>query len=127
MASRAASIFWKQGQFGEKYVFPDGELLKPGVMVRYGEAAGFETRDLESLREHYALTLRHWAQARSTSRRGGLRVADEAAYRIWRLYMAAAAHVFASGATGIIQTLLSKQDGEGHSFVPLTREDLYAY
>jgi cyclopropane-fatty-acyl-phospholipid synthase len=131
LASRSSSLvaskIWKQGKFGEKYVFPDGELLKPGVMVRYGEAAGFETRDVESLREHYALTLRHWVRRLEAHHDDAVRVADETTYRIWRLYMAAAAHGFTRGAAGIIQTLLSKQDEEGHSFVPLTREDLYAY
>jgi cyclopropane-fatty-acyl-phospholipid synthase len=131
LASRSASLvaskIWKQGQFGEKYVFPDGELLKPGVMVRYGEAAGFETRDVESLREHYALTLRHWVRRLESRHDEAVTVAGEATYRIWRLYMAAAAHGFTRGAAGIIQTLLSKQDGEGRSLLPLTREDLYSY
>ena len=32
------------------------------MSLRYAEAVGFEVRDVESLREHYALTLRHWAR-----------------------------------------------------------------
>ncbi|MEO8285971.1 MAG: cyclopropane-fatty-acyl-phospholipid synthase family protein [Chloroflexota bacterium] len=126
-ASLVASRVWKRGQFIEKYVFPDGELLRPGDMVRYGEAAGFETRDVESLREHYALTLRHWVGRLEAQHDEAVRIAGEAAYRIWRLYMAGCAHGFAFGHLGIIQTLLSKQDGEGQSHVPLTREDLYAH
>src|SRR5699024_4553244 len=43
-----------------RYVFPDGELEPLGVMVGSLEEAGFEVRDVESLREHYALTLRAW-------------------------------------------------------------------
>jgi cyclopropane-fatty-acyl-phospholipid synthase len=124
-ASRAVSSIWKQGQFIEKYVFPDGELLPPGAMVRYGEEAGFETRDVESLREHYALTLRQWVSRLEAHHDEAVRIVGEATYRIWRLYMAGCAHGFARGRLGIIQTLLSKQDGGGHSFVPLTREDLY--
>ena len=124
-ASRVISGIWKQGQFIEKYVFPDGELLRPGAMVRYGEEAGFETRDVESLREHYALTLRQWVHRLEAHHDQAVRIVDEATYRIWRLYMAGCAHGFARGRLGIIQTLLSKQDGEGRSFVPLTRDDLY--
>ena len=43
-----------------RYVFPDGELIDVGVTVSAMERAGFEVRDVESLREHYARTLRAW-------------------------------------------------------------------
>ncbi|HEY6101461.1 MAG TPA: cyclopropane-fatty-acyl-phospholipid synthase family protein, partial [Anaeromyxobacter sp.] len=46
--------------FIDRYVFPDGELLPIGEVVAAAERAGFEVRDLESLREHYAETLAHW-------------------------------------------------------------------
>ena len=46
--------------FTGRYVFPDGELLDVGRVRLAMEAAGFEVRDVESLREHYALTLRRW-------------------------------------------------------------------
>ena len=46
--------------FMHRYVFPDGELLDLGDTVLAMEAAGFEVRDVENLREHYASTLRHW-------------------------------------------------------------------
>jgi hypothetical protein len=48
--------------FIQRYVFPDGELVPPAEVLRFAEAAGFETRDVESLREHYALTLRRWVR-----------------------------------------------------------------
>ena len=48
--------------FTLKYVFPDGELLPINRMLRFAEVAGFEVRDVESLREHYALTLKNWVQ-----------------------------------------------------------------
>ena len=40
--------------FMGRYVFPDGELLDVGDVVLAMERAGFEVRDVESLREHYA-------------------------------------------------------------------------
>ncbi len=46
--------------FFGRYVFPDGELLDVGDVVLAMERAGFECRDVESLREHYARTLRSW-------------------------------------------------------------------
>src|SRR5919204_2161246 len=47
-------------EFIDAYVFPDGELAPVGTTVTQLERAGFEVRDVESLREHYALTLRRW-------------------------------------------------------------------
>ena len=46
--------------FVGRYVFPDGELIDVGEVVLAMERAGFEVRDVESLREHYARTLRAW-------------------------------------------------------------------
>ena len=46
--------------FMGRLVFPDGELLDVGYTVQAMEAAGFEIRDVESLREHDARTLRQW-------------------------------------------------------------------
>jgi cyclopropane fatty-acyl-phospholipid synthase-like methyltransferase len=42
--------------FAHRYVFPDGELADVGDVVLAMERAGFEVRDVESLREHYART-----------------------------------------------------------------------
>ena len=46
--------------FIDRYVFPDGELIPMATMIDALEGAGFEVRDVESLREHYARTLRAW-------------------------------------------------------------------
>ena len=46
--------------FVHRYVFPDGELIDVGDVVLAMERAGFQVRDVESLREHYASTLRRW-------------------------------------------------------------------
>jgi len=115
----------KGPSFFGRYVFPDGELLPLSTTLRAAEASGFEVRDVESLREHYALTLRHWRQRLEAQRAGARRIADEATYRVWRLYLAAAAHQFITGRTTLYQTLLAKRDG-GRSEMPLTRAAWYA-
>lgn len=46
-------------RFINRYVFPDGELDTVGNVQRAMESAGFEILDVEALRRHYALTLRH--------------------------------------------------------------------
>ena len=43
-----------------RYVFPDGELSPVTDVLTSLEGAGLEVRDVESLREHYPLTLRRW-------------------------------------------------------------------
>jgi cyclopropane-fatty-acyl-phospholipid synthase len=122
---RAARWLWREGAFIQRHVFPDGELATPGETIRRAEATGFETRDLESLREHYALTLRHWVrrlEARSTE---ATALVGERTYRVWRLYMAGFAQGFASARVGVVQLLLAKPDRNGGCTLPLSRRDLY--
>jgi cyclopropane-fatty-acyl-phospholipid synthase len=114
-----------QSPFIQKYVFPDGELVPVTVALGASEDAGFEIRDVESLREHYALTLRHWVHRLEGNYERALRTAGEAMYRIWRLYMSGAAHYFATGRLNVYQTLLVKPN-RGVSGLPLTRSDLYS-
>ena len=122
---RLEARLWKRNAFIEQYVFPDGQLVPLQAVVGAAEAAGFETRDAESLREHYAMTLRHWTARLTGNAARAIAIAGERRYRVWRLYMAASAHAFASGSINVVQTLLSKRDAEGGAGVPLTRADLY--
>ncbi len=115
--ARSATARQPRGpSFRQRYVFPDGELVPVSTTLAAAESARFEVRDLESLREHYALTLRHWRR-RLEER---LAEAREAAYRIWRLYLAASAHGFDTGRLSVYQALLAKPD-RGKSGLPLTR------
>ena len=111
--------------FADLYVFPDGELVPIGRMTRAAESAGFEVRDVENLREHYALTLHHWVHRMTERSREVLRVVDETTYRIWRLHMAGSAYYFDTGRLDLYQTLLVKSQN-GSSHLPLTRADWYS-
>ena len=124
----AASVSYlkKTGpSFVDKYVFPDGELVSIGTSLQAAEAIGFEVRDVESLREHYALTLRHWVRRLEARREEARRLVGEVAYRIWRLYMAGAAYGFDTGRLSVFQSLLAKCE-RGMSGLPLKRADWYA-
>jgi cyclopropane-fatty-acyl-phospholipid synthase len=107
-----------------RYVFPDGELVPLSTTVRAAENGGFEVRDVESLREHYALTLKHWVRRLEEHASNARRITDETTYRVWRLYMSGSAHGFRTGRLNIYQTLLSKPD-RGESKLPLSRADWY--
>jgi len=118
--------FWKADAFIDKYVFPDGKLTATDDVVAAAEASGFEVRDVESLREHYAMTLRHWVRSLEEKSDEAKDLVGNHTFRVWRLYMSASANAFATAAINVIQTLLAKPDARGHSNIPLTRDDLYA-
>jgi len=110
--------------FTDRYVFPDGELVPVSTSLRAAEESGFEVRDLESLREHYALTLHHWLARLESRSEEARRITSDATYRIYRIYLAGSAHAFRRGRLNLYQTLLAKPV-QGESGLPLTREDWY--
>jgi cyclopropane-fatty-acyl-phospholipid synthase len=112
--------------FVGRYVFPDGDLVPIDATVRFGEAAGFEVRDIENLREHYARTLRAWVANLVANQGAAVAATDERTERIWRIYMAGSARGFALGRMGLMQTLFAKPRTDGSVDVPATRRDLYA-
>ena len=111
--------------FTQTYVFPDGELVPISVSLKAAEEAGFEVRDVESLREHYARTLRHWVRRLEKRHEEALQFVSEPVYRVWRLYMSGSAHGFAVAKTNLYQSLLVKRAPDGSSGMPLTRADWY--
>ena len=116
-----------RGTFLQSYIFPDGELIPVSELNVMAEKAGFEVRDVENLREHYALTLRQWVHRLADRCKEAIRASDEVTYRTWRLYMAASAFGFEAGNINVNQTLLAKMTGDGRSNVPLSRADLYVH
>lgn len=110
--------------FMDKYVFPDGDLVTLSQAMQAAEAAGFEVRDVEDLREHYDLTLRCWVDGLRRNAGELLKLVSEKTYRIWLLYMAGCAAAFKRGDIAVYQMLLSRPE-RGNSHLPLTREDWY--
>jgi cyclopropane-fatty-acyl-phospholipid synthase len=108
--------------FISRYVFPDGELHPVTEIIGALEARGFEIRDVESLREHYALTLRRWVANLAAGREASVAEIGEQRERVWRLYMLGSAQGFEGGEIGIYQTL-AVRGGAGHA-LPLDRTHL---
>jgi cyclopropane-fatty-acyl-phospholipid synthase len=104
--------------FIDRYVFPDGELHEVGTVVSAIQHAGFEARHMESIREHYALTLRRWVANLEANWDACVADVGRARARIWRLYMAASAIQFEANRTQVHQVLAVKPDG-GDSRLPL--------
>jgi len=104
--------------FIERYVFPDGELHDVGTMVSFFQAHGFEVRHLESLREHYALTLRQWVANLVKRFDEAVEEVGEQRARVWRLYMTGSAVGFERHNLEIHQILAVRPD-HGRSGVEL--------
>jgi cyclopropane-fatty-acyl-phospholipid synthase len=99
--------------FMERYVFPDGELHEVGMMVSMFQAHGFEVRHVESLREHYALTLRHWVSNLTKRFDEAVEEVGEQRTRVWKMYMSGSAVGFERHHLEIHQILCAKPlDGE---------------
>ncbi|MGW0495884.1 class I SAM-dependent methyltransferase [Streptomyces sp. NPDC003007] len=105
--------------FIDSYVFPDGELQPIGSTVAQLERAGFEVRDVEAIREHYALTLRHWVARLEADWQRAVRLTGPGRARVWRLYMAASALAFERNRIGVNQVLAVRTPDSGASGMPL--------
>ncbi|QHY95940.1 Cyclopropane-fatty-acyl-phospholipid synthase [Streptomyces sp. S4.7] len=105
--------------FIDAYVFPDGELAPLGRTVGTLEEAGFEVRDVESLREHYALTLREWVRNLERHWPEAVRLTSPGRARVWRLYMAASALSFEHNRIGVNQILAVRSRESGDAALPL--------
>jgi len=113
---------WRQ--FALKYVFPDGELVTVDETVRELGRAKLEVRDVESLREHYAYTLRRWREGLEANYEEAKRLTDEITYRIYRIYFAGAALGFVNATYNLHQVLAVKSE-DRMSGLPLTRAAWY--
>jgi cyclopropane-fatty-acyl-phospholipid synthase len=110
-----------QRSFIDAYVFPDGELVPVGTTVSLLEEAGFEVRDVQALREHYARTLRAWVANLESDWSTAVRLTSPGRARVWRLYMAASALAFEHGRIGVNQVLAVKTHRGGASDMSPTR------
>jgi cyclopropane-fatty-acyl-phospholipid synthase len=107
-----------------RYIFPDGELLPLNFVLRHAEEKGLEVRDVESIREHYPLTLKHWLANLESHEQELTAATDQATYRAFRLYLGGAVFGLETNCYSVYQMLLVKPDG-GRSGLPLSRNDWY--
>lgn len=130
------------GDFIEKYIFPGGELVHVGELVRQGSVAGLEMLDTENLRPHYARTLWAWsdrlesqlgAALQALRSNGNSQLQAERMLRAYRLYLAGSAMSFERGWLSLHQVLAARPaDGDtfndppgAQSPYPFTRAYMY--
>ncbi|MNS45650.1 Cyclopropane-fatty-acyl-phospholipid synthase [compost metagenome] len=107
-----------------RFIFPGGELDTIGMTVTNLGRLGFETLDVEDMREHFELTLREWTRRLYERRDEAYRSAGEARTRLWLIYFALFAKGFERGAVQVYQTVAQKRRA-GASGLPLDRASLY--
>ena len=103
-----------------RYVFPDGALVPAHRMAQLIERGGFELRDLEQLRPHYARTLGHWVANVEAAYDQIVDEVGAVAARVWRAYMAGSSVAFERGDLGVVQILATR----GNADLPLDRDHL---
>ena len=85
------------------------------------ERAGFEVRDVESLREHYAATLRTWVANLERNWDQAVELVGEGRARVWLLYMSGSVNNFDDNNIAIHQVLGVVPEPSGASHMPPTR------
>ena len=119
--TRLASEPPRSDTFINRYIFPDGELHPVTAILSAMRDAALEVRDVESLREHYPLTLRRWVANLQARRAEAVALVGEERERAWRLYMLASAIGFDDGDITVYQVLAA--NGSPHT-LPLNRAAL---
>jgi cyclopropane-fatty-acyl-phospholipid synthase len=108
-----------RGGFIDRYVFPDGELAGSGHIISVMQDAGLEVRHEESLREHYAMTLRDWCRNLRDNWDDAVAEVGEGTARVWGLYMAGSRLSFERNRIQLHQVLAVNTPEGGHAAFPL--------
>lgn len=83
--------------FTRKYIFPGGYIPSLSETLAASEKAKLIATDIETLRVHYALTLRHWYRRVEAQRQAIIDMMDDRFFRMWKFYLAGATAAFESG------------------------------
>ncbi|MFM9978419.1 MAG: class I SAM-dependent methyltransferase [Sphingomonadaceae bacterium] len=100
-----------------KYIFPGGYSPSLSEIVTASEKANLIVTDVETLRLHYAHTLREWYK-RVVAHRGEIEALYDARfYRMWQFYLAGAATSFEGGSMCNFQVQYARR----RDTLPITR------
>jgi cyclopropane-fatty-acyl-phospholipid synthase len=107
----------------ERRIFPGAQPPSIGQMMQIFEPANLSVLDVENIRQHYALTLRHWLENYENAIESVRKVfADEFFVRMWRWYLAGSVAAFETGTLQLFQVLFTKAKNNA---LPLTRDFMY--
>lgn len=83
--------------FTDKWIFPGGYIPALSETVAASEKVRLIASDVETLRIHYAKTIREWYARCMANREAIIALHDERFFRLWTFYLAGAATSFESG------------------------------
>jgi cyclopropane-fatty-acyl-phospholipid synthase len=101
------------GAFIDRYVFPDGELIGSGAIIKEAQDAGLEVMHEENLRRHYALTLAGWCRNLVENWDECVAEVGEGTARVWGLYMAGSRLAFERNEIQLHQVLAVRTTDDG--------------
>jgi cyclopropane-fatty-acyl-phospholipid synthase len=104
--------------FTDKWVFPGYHLPSLSQMCAASEKVRLIASDVETLRLHYAYTLRHWLERAAQARDKIVAMYDERFFRMWEYYLAGGIVMFESGAACNYQLQYIRDRGA----LPITRD-----
>lgn len=108
--------------FTRKYIFPGGYIPALSETVEASEKFRLIAADIETLRLHYAKTLRCWYDNCIKNRDAIVEMFDERFFRMWTFYLAGAATVFEYGSMCNYQI----QYARSRHALPITRDYIEA-
>jgi cyclopropane-fatty-acyl-phospholipid synthase len=107
--------------FAEKYIFPGYHLPNLTQIVQASQRWRLIATDVETLRLHYAWTLRHWMARTRAHEAEIVALYDARFFRMWEVYLAGAIAMFEGGA-GCVYQIQYVRDRRA---VPQTRDYMF--
>jgi cyclopropane-fatty-acyl-phospholipid synthase len=108
----------------ERRIFPGAYAPSLAEIMRIFEPWNLSVLDVENIRLHYALTLRHWLERYEVAVDRVRAMFDESFVRMWRLYLSGSIAAFETGTLQLFQVLFTP--GENNA-IPLTRQFMYPH
>ena len=104
--------------FTDKYIFPGYHVPSLSQIVSASEKVRLISSDVETLRLHYAYTLRHWMERATKARDKIVAMYDERFCRMWEFYLLGCEVAFRYDDQMVFQLQLAKE----RTATPETRE-----
>ena len=104
--------------FTDKWIFPGYHVPSLSQMSAASQKVQLIASDTETLRLHYAYTLRHWLKRTRAHKAEIIKLHDERLFRLWEFYLAGGILMFESGASGNYQVQYVR---DRHA-LPITRD-----
>ena len=104
--------------FTDKWIFPGYHLPALSEMLSASQQVRLIASDVENLRLHYGLTLRHWLERATKARNKIEAMYDARFFRMWEFYLVGGIVMFESGAGCVYQVQYIRE----RTALPITRD-----